>query len=93
MSNNVKGKTYKLDSTGSIKTTGVTIQWIMHYADGDGDIVDLLDSSGGNPVFYYKNIDVSALGNYQYFYLGGQRVTGLFLNILTASNLVWIGVA
>ena len=91
MANIIGGSVLELDAVGSIKTTGVTILWIMHYAAADNGVVEILDDDSGLPVFYYKNVDISVLGDYQFFNLGGQHVKGLYLNALTASNKVWIG--
>ena len=91
MANITGGSVLELDTVDSIKTTGVTILWIMHYAAADNGIVDILDAESGLPVFYYKNIDVSVLGNYKFFPLGGQHAKGLYLNTLTTSNKVWVG--
>ena len=91
MANIIGGSVLELDTAGSIKTTGVTILWIMHYAAADNGVVEILDAESGLPVFYYKNVAISVLGNYQFFNLGGQHAKGLYLNTLTASNKVWVG--
>ena len=93
MGNQTGTRVIKLDTVGSIIDTGARILWIMHYAAADAGEVLIEDSDGGNEMFYFKNVDVSALGNYQFFFLGGQSVPAIYLKTLTASNIVWIGLA
>jgi len=91
MANQTGTATLKLSTAGEIMTTGGRILWIMHYAAADNGEILLQDTETGKEIFYYKNIDVSVLGNYQFFYLGGQSFPKLWLKTLTTSDIVWIG--
>jgi len=92
MSDQTGTKVLRLETAAtSILTTGCRILWIMHYAATDNGEVLLSDADGGNDVFYHKNVDVSAIGNYRYFFLGGQAAKGIYVTTLTTSGKVWLG--
>ncbi len=95
MANDRTGNVITVDSTGEIlaEGKGCRILWIMHYAAADNGTIEILNKLAGKSHFKYINVDVSVLGNWQFFQLGGQPIDGLYLGTLTASNLVWIGVA
>ena len=95
MANVRTGNVITVDSTGEILAAGkgCRILWIMHYAAADAGTIEILDAVGGKSHFKYSNVDVSVIGNWQHFYLGGQNVDGLYIGTITAANLVWIGIA
>lgn len=95
MSNLNTGNVYTVDSTGAIlvKGVGCRVLWIMHYAALDDGTIEILQDAGGLSHFKYVNNDVSALGNYRFFPLGGQTLDGLYIGTLTSNNKAWIGVA
>ena len=95
MANIRTGNVITVDSTGEILAAGkgCRILWIMHYADADNGTIEILDAVGGKSHFKFINTVVATLGKWKFFPLGGQPIDGLYIGTLTASNLVWIGVA
>ena len=95
MANDRTANVITVDSTGEIiaKGNGCKVLWIMHYAAANNGTLEILDAVGGKSHFKFINVDVAVLGKWMFFPLGGQNIDGLYIGTLTASNLVWIGVA
>lgn len=93
MANDSTANVITIDSTGEVYTKGkgIKVLWIMVYLDGDDDTIEITDASGGKSHFKYSCPDVSVLGNYHFFYLGGQVMDGVYISTLTADCKAWIG--